>query len=304
MHVSGLYIYPIKGCRGAEVDRATVESWGLAGDRRWMLIDEAGRYVSQRARPELARVTARLTSGGVEASADGMEPLAVKEPEQPDALVPVRVWSGDMEAVAAGPEAHEWFSEYLSAPVRLVWLDDPHRRPLDPEYGVRTAFSDSFPLLVTTEASLDALNDWLVEAGEDPVPMNRFRPNLVVSGAEPWAEDTWTGLRFADGMELRSTKPCTRCVVTTTDQQTGERRGREPLRTLARRRRFDAARLAGSGGEASSPGAEASASVGKARGGGAVFGMNMALAAGWTGPSVGRALAVGDTVQPVQRPSG
>jgi len=327
MRVSGLYIYPIKGCRGVAVDEATVEAWGLTGDRRWMIVDETGRFIGQRERPELARVTARLVDGGVEAYVDGMEPLAVKEP-RPSALVPVRVWSGELQAVEAAEEAHEWFSEYLSARVRLVWLDDPYRRPPDEEYGVRSAFTDAFPLLLTTEASLDALNDWLVEAGEEPVPMNRFRPNVVIAGSEPWAEDAWVSLRFSDGPELRCAKPCKRCVVTTTDQWTGERRGREPLRTLARRRRFGPEAPAGRGDEDGTSDGEASGGVtrtdgtaprggaparrasgvrafgGLARtdGAGAVFGMNLApVDAG--GAGVCGTLSVGATVEPVARTS-
>ncbi|GAB3416724.1 MOSC domain-containing protein [Flindersiella endophytica] len=238
MYVSSLHIYPIKGCRAVPVEQVDVEPWGCTGDRRWMVVDETGRYLSQRERPELARIVAGLTDGGVEARAEGMEPLAVKEPEPAASrLVPVRVWGSELEAVEADPEGHEWFSDYLHAAVRLVWLDDPYRRPPHSTYGTPAAFSDGFPLLVTNTASLDSLNDWLAEAGDEPLPMSRFRPNLVVSGAGAWAEDGWERLRLPDA-ELYSTKPCGRCVVTTTDQITGERRGRQPLKMLARRRLF------------------------------------------------------------------
>jgi uncharacterized protein YcbX len=239
VHVSSLYVYPIKGCRAVPVEQVTVEPWGCTGDRRWMVVDETGRYLNQGVRPELARVVASLTDGGVEARTDGMEPLAVKEPEvgNGNPLVPVSVWGSELEAVEAAPEGHEWFSDFLHANVRLVWLDDPARRPPHGTYGTPAALSDGFPLLVTNTASLDSLNDWLAEAGDDPLPMSRFRPNLVVSGAEAWAEDGWQRLHLP-GAELYVTKPCGRCVVTTTDQVTGERRGGQPLKLLGRRRLF------------------------------------------------------------------
>lgn len=234
--MSSLYVYPIKGCRAVPVEQVRVEPWGCTGDRRWMVVDETGRYQSQRERPELARVVARLTDGGVEATVDGMPPLAVKEPELPASrLVPVRVWGSELEAVETAQEGHEWFSDYLHANVRLVWLDDPYRRPPHRTYGTPAAFSDGFPLLATNTASLDVLNDWLAESGDEPLPMSRFRPNLVVAGAEPWAEDGWQRLRLP-GVELYSTKACGRCLVTTTDQITGERRGPQPLKLLGQRR--------------------------------------------------------------------
>lgn len=236
--MSSLYVYPIKACRAVPVEQVQVEPWGCTGDRRWMVVDETGRYQSQRERPELARVVARLTDGGVEAHAEGMEPLAVKEPELASSrLVPVRVWGSELEAVEADREGHEWFSDYLHADVRLVWLDDPYRRPPHRTYGTPAAFSDGFPVLAANTASLDSLNDWLAEAGEDPVPMSRFRPNIVVSGADAWAEDGWERLQLP-GAELYSTKPCGRCVVTTTDQITGERRSGQPLKMLGKRRLF------------------------------------------------------------------
>ncbi|WP_020578372.1 MOSC domain-containing protein [Actinopolymorpha alba] len=238
MRVSSLHVYPIKGCRGTDVTQLRAELWGPADDRRWMVVDGTGRFLSQREHPALARVTPRLITGGVEVSADGFGSLAVREPRPtPATLVPVRVWKASFAAVEAGREAHEWFSAYLGAAVRLVWLDDPARRPLNATYGTQAAFADGYPLLVTTDGSLAALNDWLVEAGEEPVPMARFRPNLVVSGAPAWDEDRWAGLRLP-GLSLRTTKPCGRCVVTTTDQVTGERQGQQPLAMLARRRRF------------------------------------------------------------------
>jgi uncharacterized protein YcbX len=142
-------------------------------------------------------------------------------------------------AAAAGPEGDAWFSAYLGRPVRLVYLDDPTRRPVDPEYGWDgdvVSFADGFPLLLTSTGSLDELGRWLTEDGEQAVPMTRFRPSVVVTGAPPWSEDRWRRIRIG-AVSFRVVKPCGRCVVTTTHQVTGER-GSQPLKMLGRRRRF------------------------------------------------------------------
>lgn len=220
-----------------------MEPWGLAGDRRWMLADAAGRCVTQREQPRLALARAESSpGGGLLLAAPGMPVLEVAVPRR-SATVPVHIWGDKVEAVPAGDAAAAWFGVYLGMEVILVHLDDPaHRRPIDPEYarpGETVSFADGFPLLVTTEASLAALNG-LIAAGdlpeEGPLPMDRFRPNAVLSGTEAWAEDAWVRIRIGE-VEFRVVKPCGRCVVTTTDQGTAAR-GREPLRTLARHRRF------------------------------------------------------------------
>ena len=149
------------------------------------------------------------------------------------------VWGSTVLAAAAGPAADAWFSAYLDQPVRLVYLDDPTRRGVDPEFGADgdvVSFADGYPLLLTNVASLDELGDWLAADGDQPVPMNRFRPNAVVTGFGPWAEDRWRRVRIG-AVTFRVAKPCGRCVVTTTDQVTGVR-GSQPLRMLARKRRF------------------------------------------------------------------
>jgi uncharacterized protein YcbX len=158
--------------------------------------------------------------------------------------VTVQLSRDKIEAVAADAAAHAWFSGYLGTDVRLVHLDDPaHRRAIDPRYaqpGETVSLADGFPLLLTTLASLEALNSLIAQGDlpdEGPLPMNRFRPNLVVAGVEPWAEDDWRRIVVGD-VSFRVVKPCDRCVVTTTDQHTAER-GKEPLRTLARHRRVD-----------------------------------------------------------------
>ncbi|MGW2861192.1 MOSC domain-containing protein [Streptomyces sp. NPDC001205] len=240
--VHGIHIHPVKSVGGYDTARAAVEPWGLAGDRRWMLVDTQGTAVTQRERPGLALSSAAtLPGGGVRLSAPGCGDLVV-EPPQPVAPTGVTLFGNKFEAVAAADEAHAWFSAYLGTEVRLMHLDDPaHRRAIDPQYapnGETVSFADGFPLLIATRASLDALNSLIAEgdhAAEGPLPMNRFRPNVVLDGTEAWAEDTWSRIAIGE-VSFRLAKPCGRCVITTTDQATAER-GKEPLRTLGRYRR-------------------------------------------------------------------
>ncbi|MFJ4537302.1 MOSC domain-containing protein [Streptomyces tibetensis] len=244
-HLHSIHVHPVKAVRGLAPRQAVVEPWGLAGDRRWVLIDHGGKVVTQRQQPRLALVAAGLLpGGGVRLSAPGMPPLAVPVP-RPSVTVPVEIFRDKVEAVPAEDEAaHAWCSSHLGIEVRLVHLDDPAtRRPIAPEYarpGETVSFADGFPLLLTTTASLDALNSLIAQgeyAGEGPLPMNRFRPNVVVTGTPAWAEDDWSRLAIGD-VPFRVAKTCGRCVVTTTDQDTGER-GREPLFSLGRHRRRD-----------------------------------------------------------------
>lgn len=242
--LQGIHVYPVKSLAGQAPDSAVVEPWGPAGDRRWMLVDTAGRVVTQREEPRLALAGAEpMPDGGIRICAPGREPLRVHVPDPAD-TVGVRLFSDRIDVVAAGASAHAWFSAYLGTDVRLVHLDDPaRRRAIDPQYaqpGETVSFADGYPLLVTTAASLDALNSLIAQddlPDEGPLPMDRFRPSLVVAGVAPWAEDDWARIAVGE-VPFRVVKRCGRCVVTTTDQHTAER-GREPLRTLARHRRLD-----------------------------------------------------------------
>ncbi|MFF8950787.1 MOSC domain-containing protein [Streptomyces sp. NPDC014940] len=237
-----IHVHPVKAFRGVSPREAVVEPWGPAGDRRWALIDDGGKVVTQREQPRLALAAAEpLPGGGVRLSAPGREPLEVAVPEPAD-TVPASVFGTKVPAVPASAVAHAWCSGLVGAAVRLVHMDDPAvRRPLDPGHalpGETVSFADGFPLLLTTVASLDALNGLIARgdhAAEGPLPMKRFRPNMVVEGTEPWAEDDWSRVAIGE-VVFRVAKACARCVVTTTDQDTA-RRSREPLHTLARHRR-------------------------------------------------------------------
>ncbi|MFD9225051.1 MOSC domain-containing protein [Streptomyces sp. NPDC060064] len=238
-----IHVHPVKSVAGYAPGEAAVEPWGLAGDRRWTLIDSSAKVVTQRQQPRLALARAEtLPDGGIRLTAPGREPLSVAVPE-PMGTTTVEIFQDKVEMVPVDGQVDAWFSDYLGAEVRLVHLDDPaHRRPIDPEYarpGETVNLGDGYPLLVTTLASLDALNSLIAQgdhADEGPLPMNRFRPNVVVDGAAPWAEDDWKRIAIGEAT-FRVARPCGRCVITTTDQHTAER-GKEPLRTLARHRRF------------------------------------------------------------------
>lgn len=243
--LQSIHVHPVKAFRGTAPREAAVEPWGLAGDRRWALIDDGGKVVTQRQQPRLALAAAELLpGGGVRLSGPGMDPLDVPVPA-PSGTVPMQIFRDKVEAVLAEDDAaHAWCSAFLGVDARLVHMDAPEtRRPVDPEYalpGESVGFADGFPLLVATTASLDALNSLIARgdhADEGPLPMNRFRPNAVVSGTTAWAEDDWSRIAIGE-VVFRVPKKCGRCVVTTTDQATAER-GREPLHTLGRHRRLD-----------------------------------------------------------------
>lgn len=236
--VASIHIYPMKAGRAVDLDQSVVEPWGLAGDRRWLLVDEDGRCVTQREEPSLARVRITYASAGsIAVETAGRAAHRVAPPGREARMMKVTVWESVVLAAAAGRAADAWFSAYLGRPVRLVYLDDPTRRPVDPEYGRvgdTVSFADGYPLLLTSTGSLEQLNRWLTDDGERPVPMTRFRPSVVVAGAPAWAEDRWRRVRIG-AVSFRVAKPCGRCVVTTIDQVTGVR-GSQPLKMLGRHR--------------------------------------------------------------------
>jgi uncharacterized protein len=238
VHLSSIHRFPVKSCRGESVASALVEPWGLAGDRRWMLVDETGTAITAREVNRMVLIDPELTAQGLSVSAPGLPRLAVPTPD-PARQVPVGLWRSRLTAAAAGTEADVWFGEALGRPARLVYLDDPTRRATSPDFsepGDRVSFADGYPLLVATESSLAALNE--IVTGE-PLSMDRFRPNVVVAGSEAWAEDDWRRIRIGDAV-LRAVKGCARCVITTVDPETAER-AKEPTASLARIRRWDRA---------------------------------------------------------------
>jgi len=233
--VSSLIYYPIKTCRGFEVDSALIERMGLQNDRRMMVVTPEGGHLTQREYPKLALVKPELRDGCVTLSAPNYDSIQFAT-QTSGAPYPVSIWkSKGVQAIDQGDEAAKWFSDWLGVPVRLVHIADEYKRLVDGEYAVNvddhTGFADGYPILLTSEEGLQDLNARL----ELPVPMNRFRPNIVVKGGAAYVEDTWNRIRVGD-VELAVVKPNARCVVTTIDKDTLEK-SKEPLRTLEKYRR-------------------------------------------------------------------
>ena len=227
--VDGLYFYPIKSCRGTSLDTAEVGPRGIVADRQWMIVDENGEFLTQREVPRMALVSPRLTGDVLEINGTGLPPLTVL-PSARRERTNVTVWRDRCAAIDEGADAAEWLSNFLEVPCRLVRIPDDEKRRADPEYAGpddQVGFADGFSFLLTSRASLDDLNRRL----SIPLPMNRFRPNIVVDGTDAFEEDRWKRIRI-DGIMFAVAKPCARCVTTTTDQDTAER-SHEPLRTLA-----------------------------------------------------------------------
>jgi uncharacterized protein YcbX len=240
IHLSGLYRYPVKSLRGCAVPTAEIDALGLAGDRRFLVVDETGRFRTQRTLPRMALIATALDAGSLTLSADGAGAISVPTASDPDApRRVVSVWKSErLQAEDGGELAAAWLTDFLGEKSRLVRIGRDFERPaLKPSAvtGDRLNFADAYPFLIVSEASLAELNDRLVAQGEAAVPMNRFRPNFVVTGCPAFAEDTWQRLKIGE-VTLRAGGPCGRCVMTTTDQETAER-GLEPLRTLAKYRR-------------------------------------------------------------------
>jgi len=228
--VSGLFLYPVKSCSGVAVEQARVGATGFDLDRRWMVVGEDGRFLTQREQPRLALVRVRLGEEELRLEAPGLSVLEVPFERDPGPTVKVAVWKDESAARDEGRTATEWFSTHLGSSARLVRLADDDARPLgapSAQPGDRLSFADAYPFLLLSEASLDGLNRRL----SLPVPMDRFRPNIAITGCGPHDEDGWRHVRIGE-VDFRFAKPCARCVITTTNQETGER-GREPLHTLA-----------------------------------------------------------------------
>lgn len=265
--IAGLSVYPVKACRGLDLRRAEVAPTGLATegvrDRGWMVVDAGGRFVTQREAPELARVRTAVRDGRLSLDVPGTGPVV---PEADGPAGAVVVWRSAVRGIDAGEACARALSAHLGRAVRLVRFDDALPRPCNPDHvgasGATTLFADGYPVLVIGRASLDDLNARLAAKGFPAMPMNRFRPNVVLEGLEPYDEDHLDTIAAGEAT-LRVVKPCTRCEVTTTDQDTAHR-NLEPLRTLAAYRRDD-------------------------RAGGVTFGVNAIVVAG-----AGASLAVGD----------
>jgi uncharacterized protein YcbX len=229
--IASLHLYPVKSCRGIALESSPVVERGLTFDREWMIVDSDGRFVTQRDLPELALVEPSLTTVALELESPGRQRLAVPFGLPGAATLQVTVWNDSVRAIDQGDEAAAWLSSALRRPLRLVRFDLALERDCNRAYvgdsGAHTAFADAYPLLILSEASLADLNSRLAE----PLPMNRFRPNVVLSGIEAYDEDHIDEIRVGS-LVFKMVKRCTRCQITTTDQSTAVL-GMEPLATLA-----------------------------------------------------------------------
>jgi len=234
--IESLHVYPVKSCAGIAVEQPLLGATGLQHDREWVIVDPRDHFLTQRDEPRLALVRTTIETAHLRLEAPDREPLRLALDHGGEPRV-VTVWRSQNPSFDAGDAAAAWFSSFLARPVRLVRFDPAHRRLSNREWTgeieAPNFFSDGYPILVLSRASLADLNGRL---GRE-LDMARFRPNLVLDGVEPYAEDRIRDIDAGD-VVLRLVKPCTRCIITTTDQATGARDGEEPLRTL-KSYRFD-----------------------------------------------------------------
>jgi MOSC domain-containing protein len=249
MLLTRLNVHPVKSMAIRPVTSAEVGFAGLAGDRTWAIVDDEGELVSAREQHSLFSITADIPStdasvgSALRLCAADLPDLLLEQPT--GSLTRAKVHSNELQGISAGPEADAWLQQAVGrADVHLLWCDDPTRRTLNPEFstpGDFTAYADGYPVTIASEASLRQLNDWIAEGalerGEEPpapLPMQRFRPNLVVDGDVPFGEDHWTSVTIGD-VRFRVAKPTDRCVMTTIDLDSLQT-SKEPIRTLARHR--------------------------------------------------------------------
>jgi uncharacterized protein YcbX len=229
-----LNIFPLKSGAAVSCESAQVEARGLRDDRRWMVVDEAGNFMTGRKHPAMTLIRARPHERGLHVEAPRMPSMNVLP--NPSQSVAAKVWDDSVVAVGANANADAWISQYLGQTARFVYMSANVHRPVLQKYGRagdEVSFADGYPLLLISEAALDFLNSKLAA----PIPMLRFRPNLVIGGTDAHAEDGWRRIRIGD-IELDIVKPCVRCVFTTVDPSRGERDpSGEPLRTLLGYRR-------------------------------------------------------------------
>ncbi len=237
IRLSQLYIYPVKSMAGIPLETSEVDAMGLKHDRRWMLVDRDGQFMTQRTHPHMVLIRQAILGDKLVLTNKKGESHEVPGIEHAVERIQVQVWKDQVRAHRLSSATDAWLTREIGEPCRLVYIDDDEIRQCDPVYakeGDRTGFSDGFPLLLISEGSLEELNNRLEEA----VSMIRFRPNLVVTGCEAHAEDNWREIRIGD-IGFRVVKPCSRCPIPTVNPQTGRKEGPEPLKTLMSYRRRD-----------------------------------------------------------------
>lgn len=233
LSVKSLHIYPVKSGHGVDLQTVDVRRRGLKGDRRFMVVDAQGMFMTQRQYPQLAQLCMQTSETGISLSWPDQAPLMVDFPAI-ETRRSVTVWRSHVDAAVANADINAAMSSWLGKPVSLVFMDGESERLANEAWTSvpsPVSFADGYPVLVTNTASLAQLNTHIVEGGEQAVPMERFRPNIVIESDEAWGEDHWGVLQIGDVI-LDLVKPCARCVMTTLDQDSGIKQGREPLRSL------------------------------------------------------------------------
>jgi uncharacterized protein YcbX len=236
LHLTEINIYPIKSARGISLPFAQLDDRGLEFDRRWMVVDEEGHFLTQRTLPKMALINVALREDHLSITSRGLSELSVPFRIPSAGMLRVQVWNDSLDSIDIGREAAAWFTELLGLHCRLVQMPETSERFINTKYAPANSpvsFADAFPLLLVSQMSLEDLNARLAE----PVPMNRFRPNLVIDGTSAFEEDTWRSLQIGS-VSFRVAKPCARCTVPTVNQDTGET-GKEPIRTLSTYRTRD-----------------------------------------------------------------
>lgn len=239
--LSDIYIYPIKSLAGIRLDTAKVLGKGLQFDRRWMLVDYSGTCLTQRVYPQMALFKSKIQGNHIFVTfrnGDKIQPSVSFSMDSPDPgkRITAKIWNDEVDVIDVDPEISQWFSRHLGMTCKLVGFPEEKPRPVDMRYQVNhehVSLADAYPFLIIGQSSLDDLNTRLSE----PVPMNRFRPNFVFTGGEPYEEDHWRNLSIGKN-KFVAVKKSARCVLTTVDQDTGKK-GSEPLRTLSGYRKVD-----------------------------------------------------------------
>lgn len=237
MQVSALHIYPFKSARGIAIPSAEIDARGLLGDRRMMLVDASGHFITQREMPALARMTALPQDGMLRLTLDDGRHVTVAPPRT-DRRMDVAVWKSIVSAAVAEDAVNTTLSDWFGRVVRLVFFDGAASRTASAEWAGPDApvgFADGYQILVTTTGSLAALNADMEKQGEGSIGMERFRPNIVIDHDDPWDEDRWAAIEIG-GLRLDLVKPCARCIMTTQDQQTGSREVANPMPAMGRLR--------------------------------------------------------------------
>ena len=238
LKLSEIYIYPVKSLGGIRLEEATITTRGLENDRRFMLTDENGRFLSQREYLQLAIFQTEIEGDFLKITdkKTGQNIKINLSPSSQSTLIQVTIWDDETTAIEVSNEASNWFTQALGISTRLVYMHEESQRKIEPNYALTgneiTSFSDGYPILIIGQSSLDDLNNRL----ENSVNINRFRPNFVFTDGEPFEEDAWHEFTVGD-VRFFGVKPCSRCIMTTIDQETGEKNGKEPLLTLNKYRK-------------------------------------------------------------------